>query len=163
LAPGQERPAFDRADAQQEQAQGGDQLDGSGYLNSGVLETGKAWTVTAAQAGTYSYICLVHRQQVGTVVVDPDGTATAPQDAAAAARAAADPVIAEWQPRIAAYRPTVRPRPDGTREFVISGGMGDAAAAVMRFLPTALDVRVGDTVTWDNADVETPHTVTFGP
>jgi plastocyanin len=164
LAPGQERPEFDRADPQQEQPQGSGQVDGSGYLNSGVLETGKTWTVTAAQPGTYSYVCLVHRQQAGTVVVNSDDApAGQPQDAAAIARTAADPVIAEWQPRIAAYQPTVRPRPDGSREFVLSGGMGDGAAAVMRFLPTALDVRVGDTVTWDNADVETPHTVTFGP
>jgi plastocyanin len=164
LAPDQDRPEFDRADPQQEQAQGSAQLDGSGYLNSGVLETGKTWAVTATQPGTYSYICLVHRQQFGTVVVNAaDAPAEQPQDAAVVASAVAAPVIAEWQPAIAAYQPTVRARPDGTREFVVSGGMGDAAAAVMRFTPQALEVRVGDTVTWDNADVETPHTITFGP
>ena len=41
--------------------------------------------------------------------------------------------------------------------------MGDGIAATMRFVPQALEVRVGDTVTWHNADVETPHTITFGP
>ena len=26
-----------------------------------------------------------------------------------------------------------------------------------------MEIRVGDTITWDNQDVETPHTISFGP
>ena len=46
---------------------------------------------------------------------------------------------------------------------MISGGLGDSTAAVIRFQPQGVGGRVGDTVTWDNADTETPHTITFGP
>ncbi|HLH24380.1 MAG TPA: plastocyanin/azurin family copper-binding protein [Chloroflexota bacterium] len=164
LAPGQERPEFDRSDPQQEQPQGNGELDGSGYLNSGVLEIGKTWAVTASQPGTYSYICLVHRQQLGTVTVNPAGTPYEHSQADyTAERTAADPIISEWQSRLAAYQPSVQTRDDGTREYVIDGGLGDGTAAVMRFAPQGVEVRVGDTVTWDNADTETPHTITFGP
>jgi plastocyanin len=166
LAPGQPRPRFDPNDPQQAAPQGDGRLDGSHYLNSGILQAGQqqSWTVTAAQPGTYQYICLVHEKQLGTVVVNPAGTPY-PRTAAeyAAERAEAEPLIAMWQQRLAAYQPTVRERADGTREYVINGGMGDGIVAVMRFQPQTVDIQVGDTVIWDNLDSETPHTVTFGP
>ncbi len=164
LAPGQERPEFDPQDPLQALPWGGDQLDGNTYLNSGVLQTGNSFTVRAAQPGTYAYLCLVHRQHLGTVVVNPPGTPypATPAEYAATVREA-DPLIAEWQARMAAYQPTVRTRADGTREYVLSGGMGDGVAASMRFLPQTIEIRAGDTITWDNEDEETPHTVTIGP
>jgi plastocyanin len=164
LAPGQEPPRFDRADPMQSSPQGNGQVDGSGYLNSGVMERGQSWTATAGPAGTYSYVCLVHRNQLGTVIVNDAGTPYPQTQAEYAATAQVPtPIIAEWQARIQNYQPTVRTRDNGTREFVLSGGMGDGIAATMRFIPQSLEVRVGDTVTWDNEDVETPHTVTVGP
>jgi plastocyanin len=164
LAPGQERSRFDRGDPLQSEPQGNGQIDGTAYLNSGVLELGQTFTATAAQPGAYEYVCLVHVLQVGSVVVNPAGTAyqqtQADYDATVAA---AQPPIARWQAAIAAYQPAVRARADGTREHVLSAGMGDGVAATMRFVPQAVQVRVGDTITWDNEDEETPHTVTFGP
>jgi plastocyanin len=165
LAPGQERPEFDRGDPLQTEPQGNPQIDGSGYLNSGILENGSSFTATATQPGTYEYLCLVHRLQVGSVLVNPAGTAY-PQTQAdyTATMSTAEPVIAQWQARLGAYQPeSPRRRADGTAEHVIFSGMGDGVAATMRFIPQALEVRVGDTITWDNDDIETPHTVTFGP
>jgi plastocyanin len=45
--------------------------DGSGYLNSGFTEPGPngTFTVTFTQPGTYDYLCLLHENMVGTVVV----------------------------------------------------------------------------------------------
>jgi len=164
LAPDQQRPIFDRNDPQQAAPQGNGQLDGSGYLNSGLLQNGTSYVVTASEPGTYSYVCLVHPQQVGTVVVNPAGTPYEHSQADyTAAVDAASPTIADWQARLAAYQPTMRQRPDGTREHVILGGMGDGTAAVMRFSSQALEIRAGDTVTWDNLDTEAPHVVMFGP
>jgi plastocyanin len=164
LAPGQERPQFNRSDPMQGQRQGSDQIDGTAYLNSGVLELNDSFTATAAQPGAYEYLCLVHELQVGSVVVNPAGTPyqQTQADYDATARAA-EPAVAEWQARMSAYQPSMRTRPDGTREHVLSGGMGDGIGATMRFLPQAREVRVGDTITWDNEDIHTPHTVTFGP
>jgi plastocyanin len=164
LAPGQERPEFDRGDPLQAQPQGTGQIDGNGYLNSGILENGQSFTATAAQPGAYEYICLVHRLQVGSVLVNPAGAPYPGTQADYTATAgAAEPVIAQWQARLAVYQPESRRRPDGTTEHVLSGGLGDGIGATMRFLPQTIEVRVGDTVTWDNQDTETPHTVTFGP
>lgn len=163
LAPGQARPRFSRQDPLQEYAQGNGQIDGSSYLNSGVLEAGQSWSATAVQEGTYGYICLLHREMNGTLEVHAaDALYPTPVDAATAARAA-QPIIAHWQAEAAAVQPRVNVRGDGTREYVISGGLGDGVGAVMRFTPGTLQIQAGDTVTWDNADSETPHTATFGP
>jgi plastocyanin len=163
FAPGQERPRFDRDDPLQAQVQGSGLIDGSAYVNSGLLDAGESYSAVAAQEGTYTYTCLLHREMNGTLEVRSAGAEPVPMVEPRVAAQAAQPVIAEWQAQAAAYQPRVDARPDGTREYVISGGMGDAVAAVMRFTPGNLRLQVGDTITWDNTDLETPHTVTFGP
>ena len=163
LAPGQARPRFDRDDPLQAEPQGSGAVDGAGYLNSGLLQDGKSFTAAAAEVGTFTYICLLHPHQESTIVVLPAGSAVEPSPSVQEALRAAASIVDQWQAQFAAYQPSVRQRPNNTREHVISGGMGDSVAAVMRFQPQALQIRVGDTVTWDNSDVETPHVVTFGP
>ena len=163
LAFDQLRPRFDPEDPLQALPQGPALIDSRVYTNSGLLRDGQSWTATAAQAGTFLYICLVHPQQLGSVNVNPPGSPyPMPQGEYTATARQAEALVADWQARRAAFQPAVRDRPDGTREHTLSAGMGNGIVSAMWFVPASYDIRVGDTVTWVNEDVEAPHTVTFG-
>jgi plastocyanin len=163
LPKGQPAPIFDMNNPEHVRAQGNNRVDGRGYLNSGLMQKNDQYTAVAGEAGTYTYICLLHKKQVGTVTVVPPGAnRSALTPPPAPSTASADPVITAWQSNAAAYQPTSTRKDDGSTQYKISGGMGDGTAAVMRFLPGTLDIRVGDTVVWENTDADTPHTVTFG-
>jgi plastocyanin len=163
LASGQPRPRYDRTDPLQAEYQGNGQLESSSYLNSGLLEAGKSFSLTAYEPGVYSYFCLVHSSQTGSVVVQPSGTRPiGSMSRYEESVRTAPPLISEWKANLASFEPVSWQREEGGKAYLISGGMGADGAAVMRFSPQTLDVQVGDTVTWRNSDEETPHTVTFG-
>src|SRR5262245_41555996 len=55
---------------------GGPNYDGTGLVNSGLLEgKGKTFALTFTKAGTYDYLCLLHPGMVGQVVVQASGSA----------------------------------------------------------------------------------------
>jgi len=163
LPKGMPAPNFDMNNAQHVQAQGSGRVDGQSYLNSGLMQKGDRYTAVAGEPGAYTYICLIHQKQVGTVTVSRPGSNRGTlMPPPTPSTASADSMITTWQSNAAAYQPTSTRKDDGATQYKISGGMGDGAVAVMRFLPGSLDIRVGDTVVWENTDADTPHTVTFG-
>jgi plastocyanin len=148
---------------------GGATYDGSTYTSSGFMLGGQTYTLTFTKAGTYKYYCLIHGEMVGTVVVQPAGTAypttvgsivqQVPTALASDLKTATDAVAqfpyAKGGPHLAAG---------------MSPGLGApplSNASVVRFLDgdqlsdTSVTVAVGTTVTWTNLDTNLPHTVTF--
>jgi len=106
---------------------------GAGF-DTGILEPGALGTITFDEPGAFPYSCQIHPEMVGRVEVrDENGVVPGP--------AAASP----------AASPQASPAADGAAATVT---MRDIA-----FNPPQLEIPVGTTVTWTNAEA-IPHTVT---
>lgn len=150
---------------------GGTSYDGSTYTSSGFILGGGSYTLTFPKAGTYTYYCLIHGEMVGTVTVQPKGTAY-PKTVGAIATDNG-PLIASdltaGQSAVAKFPYT----PGGTHLAAgISNNLGAmpfTSSSVVRFLDgdklsdTSVTIAAGTTLTWTNLDANLPHTVTFGP
>ncbi len=157
------------SDPSNQQPAGGSSYDGTVYTNSGFAAGGKTYTLTFTKAGTYTYYCLIHGEMVGTVVVQPAGTAypqsQAQLDATGQSNLQAD--LANATSAVGLF-----PYTAGGPHIAagISSGLGLpplGPSSVVRFLTgpslddTDVKVAVGTTVTWTNLDSNLPHTVTF--
>lgn len=147
---------------------GGPTYDGSTYVNSGQMamdpQSPQEFKLTFTKAGTYPYVCLFHQMMKGKVTVQPAGS-TYPQtqaqiDAAVKAQMDADMTTGT---NAGVYPGTVKSQQNanGTTTYSVAIGWGNGIMALMRFAPTDLKIKVGDTVTWTQMDVEAPHTVTL--
>jgi plastocyanin len=152
---------------------GGNTFDGTGVVQSGILEGPATFPVTFTQPGEYRVLCDIHEQAlpgVGmamTVTVKPAGAplAMTPEQASAAANAHFPGDFASRaMPEIAqASRVDVAEAEPGVPLFGVAAGFGDGHVEGVRFLPQSLAVKVGDWVKWTNPDPESPHTVTLLP
>jgi plastocyanin len=143
--------------------QGGETYDGKGVASSGFLHLKGNYALTFTKPGRYAYLCLLHRGMTGTVVVLPPGKKLP------AAQADLDRLGArQVQGALAAGRSLLT----GTKWSAIKGAKGTAyispmvgtlpgAASVIRFVPEALTIKVGDTVQWVMRDPIELHTITF--
>jgi plastocyanin len=106
-----------------------------GAFNSGTIGGGGSWKRTFKQDGTFSYLCAIHPEMHGKVVVK-GGTAAA-----------------------AAPKPKPSPTPKPVSKPPTSATAVGAEIRDFAFAPANLSVPVGSTVTWRNTG-EAPHTVT---
>ena len=139
---------------------GGPTYDGTGLVNSGLLNNNATFSLTFTVAGTFGYVCLLHPGQTGTVQVNPAGTpyplTQAQYDQQAAQQTTS--LLATGQSLLAqGLQEAQRAGPDH-----VTAGIGNGTIAIMRFQPSPITVGVGQTVTWDARDPATPHTITFG-
>jgi plastocyanin len=144
---------------------GGPTYDGTGIANSGVrTNANPPFTLTFTQAGSFTFVCLVHLQQTGVVQVRPTGTPYPRSPALVTAQAALEsvPLLLQGAGLLTQGLRQALVSPNqvtaGTGQFLPHGSL-----AIMRFLPDTRVVRAGQAVTWTNRDPETPHTITFGP
>jgi plastocyanin len=146
---------------------GGPAYSGRGVASSGVLDgKDKRYTLTFTTPGRYSYLCLLHPGQAGTVVVLPPGRRLPHTQAEYDRQAGAEAARALQQGSAARASARVTATRRGTRMMYTVPLVGAAGgrAAVDRFLPESLSVRAGDTVRWVMQDPSELHTVTFtGP
>ena len=144
--------------------QGGPAYDGTGVVNSGVLEgMGKSFTVTFTKPGRYTYVCLLHAGMTGTVVVRPAGaartTTQAAYDKAASAQWAA--ALAAGRRLRASWRVASASSASGTVYTAPLLSDPQARVSLFRFTPAPLTVKAGSTVRWVMKDAFEIHTVTF--
>ncbi|MBW3632573.1 MAG: cupredoxin domain-containing protein [Chloroflexi bacterium] len=106
-----------------------------GIFDSSIFDPGGSFSWTFDQPGTFPYVCQLHPQMQGTVIVEGEATA-----GASTAPAAGD----ESEP---ASQQTAAP--------------GELAVSIVDFAfePAALEVSDGATVVWTN-EGQAPHTVT---
>lgn len=140
--------------------------DGTGVRSSGILLPQRSFTLTFTAAGTFPYLCLFHRGMNATVVVQPAG-APYPMSQADYNEAATVASQRDLGQGVTALFHTTPAAPttnsDGSTNHNVLVGFSAGRASVMRFIPSQLTIAVGDTVTWTNADMIDPHTVTFAP
>ena len=132
-------------DAQLHTATAGDNSWDSGIL----AKSGGTFTRAFATAGTYNYICSLHPEMKGTVVV---------VDAAGNAPPATTPP-AETPP--AGQQPTTTPAAQQPQASAPLPTLATVAMSGNQFGPKTIMVAIGGTVRWTNNDT-VPHTVTAG-
>ncbi len=146
----------------------GDQYDGTTYANSGLmsLDPGqpRTFSLTFTKAGTYNYLCLVHGQMMSgkVIVVDDTVPLATPNQVIARGRAQIAQEMAKAPAAIRqgqALVPAPTQNPDGTMTHHVMVGFSQGPIEVMRFFPSHLVVKQGDTVEWTLGSA--PHTVTF--
>ncbi len=121
-------------------------------FDSGVMAGGATFQRPFTAAGTYPYVCDLHSNMTGTViVVDAAGNAPPPASSPPATQPPAT------TPAAAAPPPATTPRSGGTPAALPT--LAQVAMANDLFAPPTITVAVGGTVRWLNNDTR-PHTVT---
>jgi plastocyanin len=144
---------------------GGNSYDGSTYVNSGLPDpSAPPFVVTFPKAGTYEYLCLVHPQMKGSIVVQESG-GELPMDQAAYDQLGteqAEALLEEGRQLVLQHSAAATPAAgaDGATHEITAGTGGDNVE-VLRFLPAEVSIKAGDTVRWTNRSMHDPHTVTF--
>lgn len=167
LKPGKPRPPFNQNDPLQAQPQGGHVYDGTSYYNSGLISNmssmpgmpgGQTYSLTFGVAGDFTYYCLVHPSMIGMIHVRPAGTPYpySQADYDHQIKQATTSMLLDGQ------KLDEQAHDESTNQHVTLG-IGDDMVSVMRFFPQHIFIHLGQTITFTNGDVMTPHTVTFGP
>lgn len=139
---------------------GGPTYDGTGVVGSGLLNKGDSFSLAFSKAGTFTYLCAIHRGMGGSVKV-VDGSAGVDTQAAINARGAAQVNADLATKAIPAIMSNIGEVPTEGTAVGIAAGVEIAPADVQRFLPRRVTIRQGQAVTWIWKTQETPHTVTF--
>jgi len=145
---------------------GGSHYDGLTYHNSGLLTdesnsgfpANRSYSLTFDKRGNYTYWCLVHGVMMkGTVHVRRAGSEYP------FTQAQYDRHSAELREQILrdGFKLWQQTRQQATNSKVFAGA-DDGTAMVMRFIKQTVHVRVGSSITFTNAGMAAPHTVTFG-
>lgn len=147
-------------------------FDGTAFANSGIMgpDQGQAtqFSLTFTKAGSYQYVCIVHgvEDMIGTVVVD-DPSVSVPTQAQddAQGKTEMDALMAKI-PAIAkeavAEIPADVANSDGSTNHFVLVGYTEGQIDLDFFFPQTLQVKTGDTVTWEFSKQDVaPHTITF--
>lgn len=152
------------------------QYNGTGYFSSGLFAPGfsqgppgspttpDTFSVAFTKAGQYNYFCAIHTNMHGTVNVvdsgatDSQATVDGEIQTQYAAGLASLKALQAQQPTTA----KVSQNANGTKTYTVTNGADNPNGDLVQFIPAAVNIAAGDTVTWD-ANTITPHTVTFNP
>ena len=158
---------------------GGSNLDAASRPNSGLLDmtnphAPKEYSLKATTPGDYLIVCQIHaantpggpQGMISHVKVNPAGTRyiRTPDEVAAlgASQLALDAVTTKLYNRDAQRASAMTANGNGSNTYGVNIGFpGVAFADWMRFGPSKLTVKVGDSVTFTNIAPHTPHTVSF--
>lgn len=143
-------------------------FDGKTLVNSGLVPLGPTpaapFKVTFQTAGKYTYYCVIHPLMTGTVtVVDANGRADAQSEVDRRAEAEKAQWLAEGQAakkKLVEAPPVVQRAADGTSTYKVEMGATTEHTDVLAFDRPALDLKVGDRVTFVN-NSQAPHTASF--
>lgn len=146
---------------------GSSTFNGTSLTGSGQLDVPpnfpKEYNLTFTKPGDYEYFCAFHSMMNGSVTVQPAGTPypkTQEQIDLESARLMAADMEAALKAILKAENASERVGSNGIIHE-IKMGYGDGSIVLMRFVPVNLTIYVGDSVTWIQGDIETPHTVSF--
>ena len=153
---------------------GGTTVDGTKFVNSGILFGGSSFTLTFSNPGTYRILCLFHEPAMeSTVIVHSAGTPY-PHDALyyreiGDSQKEQDLADARSSVALFPFKPGGTTLAAGIDPFLVQYPPSDST--VLRFLDSGdvawfgtsgnLTVEVGTVVTWVNETSNEPHTLTF--
>ena len=139
--------------------------DGSALVNSGLQPLGPQGAapmeMTFAKAGSYNYLCVIHPQMVGTIVVGDTG------ETAAAVKTRGDGEQGQWlaegneaYQKLMSATPASTKNKDGSKTWKVEMGATTAHTDILAFAPVPAAVKKGDKVTFVNNSMA-PHTASF--
>jgi plastocyanin len=142
--------------------------DGKTFVNSGLQPLGpapaKPLELKFAAEGTYSYVCVIHPQMMGTVKVVAVGGKV---DTAAEVKARGDSEKKQWLAegqealkKLKAAPPASTKDASGATTWRIEMGAGSPHTDILAFAPVPATVKAGDSVTFVN-NSSAPHTGSF--
>jgi plastocyanin len=138
-------------------------FDSKAYLNSGILNKGDAWTVSFGDQGVFNFLCLIHPGMTGEVHVLAAGVHVPTQaQRDFEAQDQLTKALAKGEQASAAVVMGKTANSNGTSNWDVRTGPSAGQADVFRFLPSQINVGVGDTVNW-TSNTGVPHTVSFLP
>ncbi|MDQ0864508.1 plastocyanin/azurin family copper-binding protein [Arthrobacter globiformis] len=166
LARGQKLQPFNPFNPKQLSRQGSSAYDGHSYYNSGIManvsNTGfkavEDYALKFTHTGTFTYYCVVHGTAMkGTVHVRAAGTdyPYSQDQYDHQTRKQERKIVRDGEEQWEAAR-------DQASNHQVIAGTDNETAMLMRFVHHEIVVHVGDTVTFRNAGMGAPHTVTFG-
>jgi plastocyanin len=140
-------------------------FDGSALVNSGLQPLGPQGAapmeMTFAKAGPYNYVCVIHPQMAGSIVVADAG------ETAAAVRTRGDQEQGQWlaegneaYQKLMSATPASTKNRDGSTTWKVEMGTTTPHTDVLAFAPAPADVKKGDKVTFVNNSMA-PHTASF--
>jgi plastocyanin len=169
--PSQPSPLVFNPKAVNRTAQPGGLGDTTTFVNSGLMgfEQGqyRSFDLTFTAPGTYDYLCVVHGMMMsGTVKVVGAGVLVAsPGQVSALGHAQIARQMALAPAVVRQANAQIRPatvNPDGTMTHYVAMGYSSGQIDLMRFFPSKVLVRPGDTVVWEmSPSNDAPHTLTF--
>jgi len=139
--------------------------DGSALVNSGLQPLGPQapvpFEMTFSKAGSYNYICVIHPQMVGTIVVADAG------ETAAEVKTRGEHEQGQWlaegneaYQKLMSAPPTSTKNKDGSKTWKVEMGTTTAHTDILAFAPVPAEVKKGDKVTFVNNSMA-PHTASF--
>ena len=142
--------------------------DGASLVNSGLQPLGPQavppFEMTFAKSGTYGYLCVIHPQMVGTIVVADAGAAG---ETAAAVTTRGDQEQGQWlaegneaYQKLMSATPVATKNRDRSTTWKIEMGATTAHTDILAFAPVPAAVKKGDKVTFVNNSMA-PHTASF--
>jgi plastocyanin len=153
---------------------GGTTVDGTTFLNSGILVGGQTFTLHFPKAGTYRILCLFHEPAMVSTVVVQNAGAAYPHTAQYYLNTGA---LDEWQDFYeAAQSVALFPFANGGKTFAAGIDPGlvhfpPSDSTVLRYINTddrtkipaegSITIKVGTVLTWVNETSNEPHTITF--
>jgi plastocyanin len=141
--------------------------DGTVLVNSGLLPLGPdavpPFETTFSKAGSYNYLCVIHPQMVGTIVVAAGDAG----ETAAAVTTRGDQEKGQWlaegneaYEKLMAAKPVSTKNRDGSTTWKVEMGTTTAHTDILAFAPVPANVKRGDKVTFVNNSMA-PHTASF--
>ncbi len=143
--------------------------DGKSFVSSGLLPQGAVaappFRLTFPSAGDFSYVCVIHPNMTGKVVVVAGKGATFDTQTNINSRADVELNTYLTEGRDAKKKleetpPGSTKNPDGTTSWRFGMGASTPHTAVLAFAPAQGEIRPKDQVTFVN-DTAAPHTATF--
>ena len=118
----------------------------AGQFDSGIMMAGDTWSRTFNSPGTFDYICTLHPEMTGTIIVSGTGGATS---------AGGSPVVGQEEME------DLGSTTEEVAEPPSAGAIGTAAINMIdnAYDPLDIEVEAGSSITWTNIG-ELPHTVT---
>lgn len=128
----------------------GSAWDGKTLLNSGIFFPGQSYSATFSTSGVYPYLCLLHPNMTGTIIVIPKGQ---PILSKADQLAAQTDQLKAFGQQVAAVKkdraaPTYVKNKDGSLTYAAYAGSGTQDLMVNLYSPNALYINEGDSIQW---------------
>lgn len=128
----------------------GSDWDGTTMINSGLFVPSQDYSIRFTASGVYPYLCLLHPNMTGSIVVIPKDRPipSQSQQEEALKQVEADRIHQAEHLAAAHGAPSIVRDADGTFTYQVQAGLDGSDFMINRFLPQTVFITEGDSVEW---------------